>query len=100
VIHRENLSNEDGPYPVSHVHVNAHNDTYEEFIKSIKGKYTPLSDIHLPTKRISLEDFIEHVIVEFKVPLLHGKTKKQALDLLEEGRRRFEQNRTDKQEAC
>jgi len=83
-------------FPISHVHVNAHNDAYDEFIKRVKGKYTPLSDIHLPTKRISLEDFIEHLIVEFKVPPLHGKTKEQALTILEEGRQRFEKNRTDR----
>ncbi len=91
----ENESDEDGPYPIAHVHVNAHNETYDEFITSIKDKYSPLSDIHLPTKRISLEEFIQHLIVEFKVPLLYGKTKKESLEILDEHRRRFEARRTD-----
>lgn len=98
----QDSDNEDaggGPYPDSHVHVNAHNEAYDEFIKSIKDKYTPLSDIHFPTARISLEAFIRHLIVEFRVPLLHGKSKREALQILEEAERRFQMNRTDQHEA-
>jgi hypothetical protein len=90
----EKEDDEDYEYPISHVHVNAKNATYDEFIKSIKDKYTPLSDIHLPTERISLEDFIKHLIVKFKIPVLHGKTQREALEILDENRLRFEEKRT------
>jgi hypothetical protein len=34
--------------------------------------------------------------VEFEVPILYGKTKKEALAILEEGRQDFEERRSDK----
>jgi hypothetical protein len=86
--------NPDYPYPVSHVHVNGTNEAYTEFVKNTQGEDKPLSDVHLPTRRISLEDFIEHLIVEFKVPLLEGKTVAEILTILNEGRSQFEANRT------
>ena len=90
----EKEGDEDYEYPISHVHVNAKNETYDEFITGVKDKYTPLSDVHLPTERISLEGFIKHLIVEFKVPLLYGKTKEEAFEILDENRRRFQERRT------
>jgi len=92
----EKEQDDEYPYPISHVHVNARNAIYDEFITKIKDKYTPLSHIHLPTKRISLEDFIDHLRVEFKVPLLHGKTDRDADEVLDKGRKRFEANRSDR----
>jgi hypothetical protein len=79
-------------YPASHVHINAENEDYNKFMEGTK--YRPLSNLHFPTKRVSLEDFIEHLIVEFEVPLLHGKTKEEVFETLRRGRERFEDRRT------
>jgi hypothetical protein len=86
--------NPDYPYPVSHVHINAKNETYDSFMEASEGEYKPLSDIHLPTKRVSLEDFIEHLIVEFDVPPIHGKTTTAVLEILKKQRERFQQRRS------
>jgi hypothetical protein len=89
----EEVDNPEYPYPISHVHVNGINESYTEFMDR-QGESKVLSDVHLPTKRISLEDFIEHLVVEFRVPLLEDKTEEEVRDILEEGRRRFKANRT------
>ncbi len=77
-------------YPVGHVHFNGHSAAYEAFEAASKK---PLHRLHFPTRRINLEDFIEHLVVEVGVPTKHGQEK--ALEILAESRRRFEtQNRT------
>lgn len=90
----EKINDDDHPYSVSHVHINAENDVYAEFIKETTGKTRPLSRLHLPTRRISLEDFVDHLIIEFDVPILGGKTKTRVDEVLNEGRQNFEQNRS------
>jgi hypothetical protein len=48
----------------------------------------PVGHVHFPTRRVSLEDFLEHLVVEMKVPTRRGQAK--TLELLAESRRRFE----------
>ena len=50
--------------------------------------------MHFPTGRISLEDFIEHLLVEFQVPILYGRSVREALEILEEGLEEFREKRT------
>lgn len=88
------MGEDDFPYPVSHMHINAENSAYDSFMEGTKREGRPLSRLHFPTKRVSLEDFIEHLIVEFEVPVLHGKDKEDALETLNRGRERFERRRT------
>jgi hypothetical protein len=83
----------DYPYPASHVHVNATSELYQAFVEA-PGQRRPLSRIHFPAGRIGLEDFIEHLIVEFGVPVLYGRGKEEALEILAESRERFEEHRT------
>jgi len=53
----------------------------------------PLHRLHFPTDRITVEDFIEHLILEFDTPTHIGKDA--ALVLLDESRRDFhERHRT------
>ena len=82
-------------YPPSHIHVNAENRAYNDFVKGTRHAKRPLHEVHLPTRRISLEAFIRHLIVEFDVPPVPGKTKAQILGTLDEGEKRFEMNRSD-----
>lgn len=72
-------------YPVGHLHFGGHSETYEAFEMEDKK---PLHKLHFPTRRVSLEDFLEHLIVELKVPTRRGKD--EALELLAESRRIFE----------
>jgi hypothetical protein len=73
-------------HPVAHVHFNGTSDAYAEFV-DVEEK--PLKDLHCPTDRITVEDFIEHLIIEFDTPTHHGKNA--ALALLDERRREFHQ---------
>ena len=86
--------NPDYPYPISHVHMNGTNKAYDAFTKGAKINYPPLSDIHFPTRRISLEEFIKHLMVEFKVPPLEGRTKEEVEEILDEGMEQFRKKRT------
>jgi hypothetical protein len=81
------------PYPISHVHINGVNESYRKFMVA-QGEKKVLSDIHLPTKRIGLEDFIRHLLVEFRVPILKGRTKEEVEDTLATGLARFEAKRS------
>jgi hypothetical protein len=36
------------------------------------------------TGRISLEDFVGHLPVEFRVPVLYGRSMREVLEILEE----------------
>ncbi len=71
-------------YPVAHVHFNGTSEAYDGF--DMPGK-KPLNKLHCPTERITLEDFIEHLIIEFDAPT-HGD-KEEALAFLAESRREF-----------
>lgn len=73
------------PYPVSHLHVNAEPSYY-------RGT-KPFPDLHLPTRRLSLEEIIQHLIVEHDVPTLGPR--EDVLAFLDEQQQVFEQNRTD-----
>jgi hypothetical protein len=72
-------------YPIGHVHFNGYSESYEAFEMDDKK---PLHKLHFPTRRVSLEDFIEHLIIEMGVPTKRGQEK--ALELLAESRKRFE----------
>ncbi len=72
-------------YPVGHIHFNGYSETYEAFEMADKK---PLHKLHFPTQRISLEDFLEHLIVEMGVPT--KQSKDEALELLAESRRTFQ----------
>lgn len=72
-------------YPAGHVHFNGYSETYEAFGM---GDKKPLYKLHFPTRRVSLEDFVEHLVVEMEAPTRHGQEK--ALELLAESRERFE----------
>ncbi len=89
----EEEGNPDYPYPISHVHVNGVNESYTAFMAT-QGEKKVLPDVHLPTKRISLEEFVRHLIVEFKVPLLEDRTKEEVQETLTMGLERFEAKRT------
>lgn len=72
-------------YPVGHIHFNGYSEIYEAF--EIVDK-KPLHKLHFPTRRISLEDFLEHLIIEMGVLTKQGKDK--ALELLAENRQTFQ----------
>jgi len=76
---------EDYEYPVGHVHFNGHSEAYGRL--QMEGK-KELDRLHFPTRRIGLEDFIEHLVVEMKVPTKRGK--EAALEVLAESRETFE----------
>lgn len=79
---------DDYEYPSAHLHFNGHSDTYEDF--DLEDKKA-LHKLHFPSKRISLEDFIEHLIVEFR--LLPESEKHEAVRFLEESRSTFEEKK-------
>ncbi|MGH2391140.1 MAG: hypothetical protein ACRDIE_23335, partial [Chloroflexota bacterium] len=76
---------EKSPYPIAHLHVNASPEHYT-------GR-KPFPELHLPTRRLSLEEIIRHLIVEHEVPTLCGEG--EALAFLDEQQAEFEKNRTD-----
>jgi hypothetical protein len=77
-------------YPTAHVHFNGVSDAYSKF-SNPGGK--ALRDVHCPTDRITIEDFIEHLILEYDAPTRDGKAA--ALRFLGQSRKRFhEQDRT------
>ena len=76
-------------YPIGHVHFNGVPDSYERFEMDDKKPYP---DLHCPTKRIALEDFIEHLILELRVPT--KVAKEDCLALLAESRREYEGKKT------
>ncbi|MDN5696564.1 MAG: hypothetical protein L0G70_01165 [Rubrobacter sp.] len=76
---------DDYEYPTAHLHFNGYSEDYESFYLENKKA---LHKLHFPSGRISLEDFIEHLIVEFG--LLSEHKKRQAVQLLEESRSTFE----------
>lgn len=78
-------------YPVGHIHFNGYSESYESFEMDDKK---PLHKLHFPTRRISLEDFVEHVIVEMGVPTKQGERK--SLELLAESREGFEKEKRTK----
>jgi hypothetical protein len=89
----ERAQDSEHPYPASHVHVNATNRYYDEFMRGL-GEDRPLSQVHFPTGRISLEDFVEHLLIEFRVPVLYGRSVREAIEILDEGREEFREKRT------
>lgn len=84
-------SNKEFEYPVGHVHFNGRSEAYDAL--EMEGK-KQLARIHFPTRRISLEDFIEHLIVEMGVPTKSGK--EAALKVLAESRDTFKQEKQTK----
>ena len=78
-------------YPVGHVHFNGYSEAYDAF--EMEGK-KQLDRLHFPTKRISLEDFIEHLVVEMGVSTKFGKD--EARRVLAESRETFQQEKRTK----
>jgi len=79
---------EEYEYPVGHVHFNGHSEAYDRYEVEDKKQ---LDRLHFPTRRISLEDFIEHLVIEMKVPTKQGE--EAALDVLAESRKVFEEEK-------
>jgi hypothetical protein len=71
-------------YPVAHVHFNGVSDAYNRLDQA---EDKPLHKLHCPTERITVEDFIEHLIIEFDV--LTGSKRTAALELLANSQREF-----------
>lgn len=82
---------EEYEYPVGHVHFNGRSEPYG--LLEIEGK-KGLDRLHFPTRRISMEDFIEHLVVEIGVPTKHGK--EAAREVLAESRETFEREKRTK----
>ena len=86
----EPTKNPEYEYPVAHVHFNGVSEAYNRLDQA---EDKPLHKLHCPTERITIEDFIEHLIIEFDA--LTGTEKTAALKLLHESRKKFhEQHRT------
>jgi len=75
-------------YPVARVHFNGTSESYNNLAVS---EDKPLHKLHCPTARITLEDFIEHMIIEFDAPT-HG-SKEAALELLADSRSTFQKEK-------
>ncbi len=58
-------------YPIAHMHVNATSTHYEEY--AARHDNRSFEDIHLPTRRLSVEAFIELLIVQFHAPCSMNK---------------------------
>jgi hypothetical protein len=83
-VHQKAATHPEYEYPVAHVHFNGTSKAYDGF--NIPEK-KDLHRLHCPTERITIEDFIEHLIIELKVPT-HGD-REAALGFLAESRREF-----------
>lgn len=80
----EPAKNPEYEYPVAHVHFNGISEAYNRLDQA---EDKPLHKLHCPTERITVEDFIEHLIIEYDTPT-HG-TRAAALRLLADSRRDF-----------
>ncbi len=74
-------------YPRGHVHLSAHVPEYNKLIEPYEKK--PLHQIHFPAGQISLEDFIQLLVVEVHIAAHDGEEK--ALGVLNESRTSFPQ---------
>ena len=72
-------------YPVAHMHVNAKPEHYD-------GD-KPFPELHFPTRRLSLEEIIRHLIIEHDATT--RGSREDALAFLEKQLVAFEQKRTD-----
>lgn len=57
-------------YPVAHVHINATSQLYDSHVTRYGGE--TLSSLHFPTGRLAIEDFIEFLIVQWRIPVCQG----------------------------
>ena len=71
--------NPDPGQPHAHLHVNAVH----------KHNTTPLERLHLPSGRVSLEQFLAHLLLEQGVEPIPDITVAEAMESLGEGHRRF-----------
>ncbi len=83
----------DYPYPKGHMHIYAAAPDYDALMQQYGSK--PLYRIHFPTGRITLEEFIRLLIIEFHVPT-HGNEPQKALALLDESQQVFLQEKKTK----
>ena len=88
----EQAATEDYPHPKGHVHLSADSPAYTALIAPHEKK--PLHQVHFPTGRITLEDFIELLILEFHVP--PRGSLQEARALLDKSRRVFLQEKKTK----
>ena len=80
----EEMENPEYKYPVAHVHFNGASQAYEN--SAIPDK-RPIHRLYCPTARVALEDFIEHLIIELRVPTRSATD--EALALLAQSREEF-----------
>ena len=79
-------------YPIAHVHFNGSSPAYAAYASArVQGR--PLERLHFPTRRISLEEFVELLIVEFGAET-PGRTAEEALDFLAESLEGFQRGQT------
>lgn len=71
-------------YPSGHLHVNAEPNEYTR-VETVKD--FPL--LHLPTRRLSLEEIVWHLVNEH-IPTVNRKTKEQWFDFLNESKAEYE----------
>ena len=78
----EEAARPDYPYPRGHAHFGGEAPGYRDMINQFEHK--PLHQIHFPTGRITLEEFIELLIIEFHA--VTRMNKGDAIALLRSGR--------------
>ncbi len=78
-------------YPIAHMHLNASSALYEACMGS--QETMPLGDVHFPTRRITLEEFIELLIVALHVPT-PGRSQQEALTILADSLEGFKARQT------
>jgi hypothetical protein len=81
----EEVAHSDYRYPKGHMHISMDAPDYDAFIAPYETK--PIHQVHFPTGRITLEEFIRLLIIEFHVPPLNDVAS--ALALLEASQRGF-----------
>lgn len=72
-------------YPVGHLHVNAEPRNYSQ-IETIKG----FSSLHFPTRRLTLEEILWHLINEY-TPSVSNVEKDEWFELLNESKAGYEE---------
>lgn len=79
------------PYALAHVHLRAESQPYTSYMAPHENK--PLGDIHFPTGRISIEEFVRLLIVEFHIPT-PGRAEQGALTFLDSSLEGFRDRQT------
>lgn len=72
-------------YPAGHLHVNAKPENYDR-VETVKD----FPSLHLPTRRLSLEEIVWHLINEH-TPGISGAYKEECFELLNESKTGYEE---------